>query len=260
MNEANDIDETKMSFMDHLEELRRRLIICSIALGIGFLICYGFSQYLFELLAAPLVKSLPKGDKLIYTALTEAFFTYLKVGLIGGALLASPVIFYQLWRFVSPGLYKHEKRFVIPFVVCSSLLFMGGAFFGYSVVFPVGFKYFLGFSSDYVKALPSMKQYLSFSATLLLGFGLSFELPLVTLLLARMGIVTGDMMRKKRKFAIVAIFVVAAIITPTPDAINQLLMAGPLLVLYEASIILAKVFGKKKTEHKEGKEQKEGHT
>jgi sec-independent protein translocase protein TatC len=257
MNEDNGVNETKMSFMAHLEELRHRLVVSAIAIGVGFLICYGFSKYLFQLLVTPLIKVLPQGDKLIYTSLTEAFFTYLKVGLLGGVLLASPVVFYQLWKFVSPGLYKHERKFVIPFVVSSSLLFMGGAVFGYAVVFPVGFKYFISFSSDYIKALPSVKQYFSFSVTLLMAFGVVFELPLVTLLLARMGVVTPEMMRKKRKYAIVLIFIVAAILTPGPDVISQLMMAGPLLILYEGSIYIARIFGKKKIEDKEGEEPEE---
>jgi len=254
MNEDNGVNETKMSFMAHLEELRHRLVVSAIAIGIGFLICYGFSKYLFQLLVTPLIKVLPQGDKLIYTSLTEAFFTYLKVGLLGGALLACPVVFYQIWKFISPGLYKHEQKLVIPFVVSSSLLFMGGAIFGYAVVFPVGFKYFISFSSDYIKALPSVKQYFSFSVTLLIAFGVVFELPLVTLLLARIGVVTPDLMRKKRKYAIVLIFIVAAFLTPGPDVISQLMMAGPLLILYEGSIYIAKVFGKKKTEEQEGEE------
>ena len=241
----SDTDEMKMSFTEHLEELRRRLVYCAIAVGVGFVVCYGFSKPLFRLLMSPLIKNLPEGSKLIYTALPEMFFTYLKVGILGGVLLVSPFLFYQIWKFVAPGLYANEKKYIVPFVVVSSALFIGGALFGYGVVFPYGFKFFLGFTNEEIQALPSAKQYLSFSVKLLFAFGLVFELPVVTLFLAKMGLVTADIMRRKRKIAIIAIFAGAAIFTP-PDVVTQLMMAVPLLVLYEVSIYIAKIFGRQK--------------
>lgn len=239
-------EDEKLPFTAHLEELRKRLIICFSAVGIGFVISYIFSKSLFEILMQPLLTAMPPEEKLIYTALPEAFFTYLKVAFLAGILLAVPVIMYQLWIFIAPGLYKNEKRLLMPIVFLSSLFFLGGALFGYFVVFPFGFKFFMGFSSDYVRPLPSMKEYLGFSAKLLFAFGIVFELPLFITFLARLGIVDTKFLKAKRKYAILLFFVFAAILTP-PDVITQVMMAGPLIVLYEVSIVGAKLFGKKKT-------------
>lgn len=239
-------EDEKLPFTAHLEELRKRLIICFSAVGIGFVISYIFSKSLFEILMQPLLTAMPPEEKLIYTALPEAFFTYLKVAFLAGILLAVPVIMYQLWIFIAPGLYKKEKRLLTPIVFLSSLFFLGGALFGYFVVFPFGFKFFMGFSSDYVRPLPSMKEYLGFSAKLLFAFGIVFELPLFITFLARLGIVDTKFLKAKRKYAILLFFVFAAILTP-PDVITQVMMAGPLIVLYEVSIVGAKLFGKKKT-------------
>ena len=238
-------EDEKLPFTAHLEELRRRLIICFSAVGIGFVISYIFSKSLFEILMQPLLAAMPPEAKLIYTGLPEAFFTYLKVAFLAGILMAVPVIMYQLWIFVAPGLYDKEKRLLMPIVFLSSLFFLGGALFGYFVVFPFGFKFFMGFASDYVKPLPSMKEYLGFSAKLLFAFGIVFELPLFITFLARLGIVDVKFLKAKRKYAILLFFVFAAILTP-PDVITQVMMAGPLIVLYEVSIVGAKLFGKKK--------------
>jgi len=239
-------EDEKLPFTAHLEELRRRLIICFSAVGIGFVISYIFSKSLFEILMQPLLAAMPPEEKLIYTGLPEAFFTYLKVAFLAGILLAVPVIMYQLWIFIAPGLYEKEKRLLMPIVFLSSLFFLGGALFGYFVVFPFGFKFFMGFASDYVRPLPSMKEYLGFSAKLLFAFGVVFELPLFITFLARLGIVDTKFLKAKRKYAILLFFVFAAILTP-PDVITQVMMAGPLIVLYEVSIVGAKLFGKKKT-------------
>jgi sec-independent protein translocase protein TatC len=240
-------DDEKLPFTTHLEELRRRLIICFSAIGVCFVISYVFSRRLFEILMQPLVAAMPPEEKLIYTGLPEAFFTYLKVAFLAGVLLAVPVIMYQLWMFIAPGLYDKEKRWVFPIVFLSSIFFVGGALFGYFVVFPFGFKFFMGFASDYVRPLPSMKEYLSFSAKLLFAFGIVFELPLFITFLAKLGIVNVELLRTKRKYAILLFFVFAAILTP-PDVITQVMMAGPLILLYEVSILGAKIFGKKEAE------------
>lgn len=237
-------DNEKLPFTAHLEELRRRLIICFAAIGVGFVISYIFSRRVFEILMMPLLSAMPPEEKLIYTGLPEAFFTYLKVAFLAGILLAIPVITYQLWMFIAPGLYDKEKRFVLPIVFLSSIFFVGGALFGYFVVFPFGFKFFMGFASDYVRPLPSMKEYLGFSAKLLFAFGIVFELPLFITFLAKLGIVDVPFLKANRKYAILLFFVFAAILTP-PDVITQILMAGPLILLYEVSIIGARVFGKK---------------
>lgn len=239
-------ENEKIPFTSHLEELRKRLIICAIAVGIGFVASYVFSKRLFEILMTPLLGAMPPEEKLIYTGLPEAFFTYLKVAFLAGLLMAVPVILYQLWMFIAPGLYDKEKRLALPVVFLSSLFFLGGAFFGYFVVFPFGFKFFMGFASDYVRPLPSMKEYLSFSAKLLFAFGVVFELPLFVTFLAKLGIVDVQFLKAKRKYAILLFFVFSAILTP-PDVITQVMMAGPLIILYEVSILGAKVFGKKKS-------------
>jgi len=237
--------DEKKPLMSHLVELRKRLIACAIGVGACFALTYAFSEKLFEILAYPLKANLPEGDRLIYTNLPEMFFVYIKTGLVAAVLLAAPFIFYQVWMFVAPGLYRKEKRYLVPFLLASTLLFVGGALFGYFIVFPFGFRFFLGFSNEYIQALPSVKQYFSLSIKLLLGFGIIFELPVVAFFLSRMGILSADLLRRQRKYALLLIFVVAAILTP-PDVITQLMMAGPLMVLYELSVVIVKVAGKKK--------------
>ena len=249
-------DNDKQPFMTHLEELRRRLITCAIAIGIGFVLCYFFSERLFQILVMPLKANMPAGDRLIFTNLPEMFFTYLKTAFLAGAMLVAPMLFYQLWMFIAPGLYQNEKRFAIPFVVCSTFLFVGGSLFGYFVVFPFGFRFFLGFANETIQALPSVKQYFSFAIKLLLAFGVVFELPVVMFFLARMGLVTSDLLRRKRKYAILLTFVMASILTP-PDVITQLMMAGPLLILYEISIFIAKIAGKRRAAKQALKESAE---
>jgi len=247
-------EDEKIPFTSHLEELRKRMITGFVAIGIGFAISYGFKEKLFEILVEPLTTAMEAGDTLIFTGLPEAFFTYLKVSLLSGIMLAAPVLLYQFWMFVAPGLYKKERHILLPITFLSSLFFVGGALFGYFIVFPWGFKFFLGFATDTIRPLPSMKEYLSFSAKLLLAFGLVFELPLVLTFMARLGIVSVDFLKKNRKYALLIFFAGAAILTP-PDVITQIMMAFPLMLLYEISIVGARVFGKKeKSEKKEEKE------
>ena len=192
----------------------------------------------------PLLQVLPPEESLIFTALPEAFFTYLKVSLLAGIGLASPVIIYQFWRFIAPGLYQKERSAMLPIVLFSTFFFVGGALFGYFVVFPFGFKFFIGFASDNIRAMPSIREYLKFAAKLLFAFGFIFELPLFSFFLARLGLVNAEMLRSKQKYSILIIFMLAAILTP-PDIVTQIMMAGPLLLLYELSIWIAKIFGKK---------------
>jgi sec-independent protein translocase protein TatC len=249
-------DDAKQPFMAHLEELRKRLVACAIAVGVGFVAAYAFSERLFQVLIMPLKAVMPEGERLIFTNLPEMFFTYLKVAFLAGVLLMAPFIFYQLWMFVAPGLYQREKRYVIPFVVASTILFVGGSLFGYFVVFPFGFKFFIGFSNEYVKALPSVKEYFSLSIKLLFAFGIVFELPVVIFFLTKMGMVTPEALRRKRKYAILLAFVVGAILTP-PDVITQFMMAGPLLVLYEIGIVVSMMARKKKEEKLRAEEKGE---
>ncbi len=243
MVEENTAEEEKMPFTAHLEELRKRLVVCFVAVGVGFVLSYGFKEKLFGILVGPLIKVMKPGQALIYTGLPEAFFTFLKVSFLSGLILASPVIIYQFWMFVAPGLYDKEKKLLLPIVMLSTLFFVGGALFGYFIVFPWGFKFFLGFATETIRPMPSMKEYLGFSSKLLLAFGLVFELPLVITFLARLGLVSVDFLKKNRKYAILIFFTGAAILTP-PDVVTQIMMALPLMLLYEISIIGARIFGR----------------
>jgi len=242
-------EEGKAPFTAHLDELRKRLITCFIAVGVGFAICYGFKEKLFQILVQPLLGVMKTDETLIFTGLPEAFFTYLKVALLSGLMLAAPIIIYQFWMFVAPGLYEREKRVMFPIVFLSTFFFVGGSLFGYFIVFPWGFKFFLGFANEHIRALPSMKEYLGFTAKLLLAFGLVFELPLVITFLAKLGLVSVDFLKKNRKYALLLFFAGAAILTP-PDVVTQIMMALPLMLLYEISIVGARIFGRHKVKPK----------
>jgi sec-independent protein translocase protein TatC len=238
------MDEKKLPLTGHLLELRKRLIISFIAVGAGFILCYAFAQSLFDILAAPLIKMMPPGGSLIFTSVAEAFFTYMKVAFIAGLVLSSPVVLYQVWAFVAPGLYRHEKRYVVPFILAGSFAFAIGILFGYVVALPVGFRFLLGYATDFIKPMPSIKEYLSFSIKFLLVFGLVFEFPVALVLLARIGVIDAKMLSRQRKYAILLIFIFAAVVTP-PDLISQVLTALPLMALFELSILLSRLFGKK---------------
>lgn len=235
----------KQPFTAHLEELRSRLIKSFIAVTIGFLASYFFKEQIFQVLTSPLVKVMKEGDHLIYTNLPEAFFTFLKAAFISGIMVASPYLLYQFWMFIAPGLYDKEKRLVLPIMALSTLFFLGGALFGYFVVFPIGFEFFLSFASDTIRPMPSMKAYLGFSSKLLLAFGVAFEMPLVLTFLARLGIVSVPFLKRYRKYAILIFFVGSALLTP-PDVVTQVFMAFPMMLLYELSIVGARLFGRKK--------------
>ena len=243
-----------MGLMDHLSELRSRLVRCCIAVGIGFGICWAVVDPIFDILIQPLLAVLPAGTHAQYTTLPEAFFTRMYIAFVAGVFLASPAIFYQIWAFVSPGLYDEEKRHILPVAFLSAIFFVAGGAFCYFIVFPFAFSFFVSFSTPDIVITPKVSDYLSFVLKLLIAFGLIFEMPIFTLFLARMGIVTAAMMRKGRRYAIVGIFILAAILTP-PDVVSQLLMACPMLLLYEASIGVAAVFGKKRKAPAEARDE-----
>ncbi len=196
--------EQKIPVIEHLTELRDRLIHSFIAVALGFVIAYFFKEKIFTLLTAPLVNVMKETQKgqMIFTGLPEAFFVYLKVSLLAGIVLALPVLFYEFWMFVAPGLYRREKKYLLPAIGLSIIFFCLGACFGYFVVFPYGFAFFLGFATDTIQAMPSMKEYLSFASKMLLAFGFVFELPLILTLMARMGLVTASFLKKNRKYAL----------------------------------------------------------
>lgn len=245
--------ETKMPFLEHLEELRFRILWCLAAIAVGFVVCWIFKEPIFRVFTFPLLDALPQGERIIFTGLPEAFFTYLKLSFLGGVVIAVPVIIYHAWGFLAPGLYEKEKKAFVFIIFSSSIFFVAGSLFGYFVVFPYGFRFFLSFSGDVLRALPTMREYLSLASRLLIGFGLVFELPVVVYFLARLGIVSAAMMRRYRAAAIVIIFTLAALLTP-PDPVTQLMMAGPLWLLYEVSVLVAATVGPKVTAEEEEEE------
>jgi len=240
-------EQSKMPLFQHLEELRSRLLICCLAVVIGFVGSYFFSTRIFEILMRPWINAMPPGQpaKLIYTAPHEAFFVYMKLSFIAGTILAAPVILWQIWKFIAPGLYENEKRYMLPVILCSSFCFLSGVLFGYFVVIPVAFKFFASFASEYITPMLRTTEYLSFANKMLLCFGIAFQLPVFAFFLAKMGVLSADFLKRKRKWAIVLVFIAAAVLTPSPDVVSQLLMAMPLLVLYEASVWIVHFFGGK---------------
>jgi len=237
--------DVRMPLTAHLEELRWRIVRALVAIAIAFGVCYWFADAIFAFLIRPLAHLRPDATLLIGTGVTEAFFTKLKVSFIAALFAASPVIFFQGWRFVAPGLYDSEKRLAVPFAVAASFFFLLGAAFCYAVVFPVGFEFFLAeYASIAVAPQIRISEYLSFASRMLLAFGVTFELPVVTFFLARLGVVTHRTLLGVGRYAIVLIFIVAAVLTPGPDVASQMLMAAPLLVLYALSIGVAYLVGR----------------
>ncbi len=244
--------DVKMPLTEHLQELRWRLIKSLLAIAVGFIACYNFADWLFDFLTRPLLALNASqghaGDvHLIGTGLVEAFFTKLKVSFIAAIFVASPVIFYQGWQFVAPGLYDNEKRYAFPFVLFGTFFFVVGAWFCYWAVLPVGYQFFIQqYATIQVDPQIRISEYLSFTSRMLLAFGATFELPVAVFFLARFGFVTHRMMLSYARYAVLVIFIVAAMLTPGPDVASQLLMATPLLVLYVISIGVAYVFGKER--------------
>lgn len=237
-----------MPLIEHLRELRSRMIKSLIAIGVFTVAAYVVSPKIFQLLMAPLLDVLGEGQTLIYTAPAEAFLTYIKVALITGTFAASPVIIYQIWKFVMPGLYAQERSYALPFVFIASIFFIGGASFGYLVIFPAGYDFFINnFQTDTINAMIKVDSYLKFSTKLLLAFGVSFELPIVILFLAKMGLVTPGFLWRNFKYAVLIMAVASAFFTPA-DAFTMLAMLGPLTLLYLLSIGVAWLFGKKRKE------------
>ena len=240
-----DEGEAPMTLMGHLNELRRRLFRMVIIVILGFVAFYGVAEPIYGYLSAPLKAQLPEGSKLIYTSPAGAFFTYMKVALVASLFGTSPFSFYQLWAFIAPGLYKEEKRAVLPLAFFSSIFFIAGAAFCFFLVFPIAFKFFMGFATDTIVPMISVEEYLGFALKLLIAFGVVFEMPLFAYFLSRFGLLTPDFMRRQRRYAILAIFIIAAILTP-PDVFSQCLMAMPMLLLYEVSIYVSAAAYKKK--------------
>jgi sec-independent protein translocase protein TatC len=245
-DDLEDDDGGRMSFLDHLDELRRRLVAAALSLAVGTLVAFVFINRIFDFIMRPLYEKLPAGSKLIYTEPTEAFMLNVKIALLAGIVIAAPLIMWQLWLFIAPGLYAHEKRFALPFILMASIFFVGGAAFNHYVLFPLAWVFLAGFSTDYMMFMPRIAPVFSLYAMLMLAMGLIFEMPAVILVMARMGLVTAGFLWRQIKYAILIIFILAAVITPTGDPMTQTLMAGPMVALYILSIGLAWAFGKRR--------------
>ena len=239
-------DGGRMSFLDHLDELRRRLVAAALSLAAGTVVAFFFIDRIFTFIMRPLYEKLPAGSKLIYTEPTEAFFLKLKIALLAGVVIGAPLIMLQLWLFIAPGLYAREKRFALPFIVMASIFFVGGAAFNHYILFPIAWVFLAGFSTDYMMFMPRIAPVFSLYAMLMLAMGVIFEMPAVILVLARMGLATAGFLWRNVKYAILIIFIASAVITPTGDPMTQALMAGPMIALYFVSIGLAWIFGKKR--------------
>jgi sec-independent protein translocase protein TatC len=245
--EPEEDDRTaKMSFLEHLDELRRRLISSVVALVGGFLICLFFIGPIKAFVMEPLVRVLPRGGTLIYTEPTEGFMLGMKMAALAGLFLAAPVILWQLWKFIAPGLYAHEKKFAIPFVVFATFFFTAGALFSHYIAFPWAWEFFASFSTEYMTFTPKVGSVFSLYVKMLLAFGVIFQMPTIVFFLARVGGITARFLLKNIKYAILIIFIIAAVLSPGTDVVSQAMMAGPMLVLYLISIVIAWVFGRRK--------------
>ena len=234
----------------HIADLRKRLTISTITVVVMFFACFSFYEPILEWMMAPVKHALPVGTSMIAVEIQETFFTAMKVAFFGGFIISLPVIFWQLWLFLAPGLYDHEKKLVVPFVFFATLMFLLGAAFAYYIVVPIGFDFLIAFGNSVVSVLPSIGKYVGFFTKLMIGFGIAFELPVITFFLAKIGIVNDQMLKDFFRYAVVLIFIISAILTP-PDVISQVLMAAPLLILYGVSIYIAKVFNPAQKEEEE---------
>lgn len=256
----NTYNDQPMPLLDHLIELRQRLLWSVVALAVGFVVCFIFSEELYNFLVDPLAQVMLENDleqgyrRLIFTDLTEVFFTYVKVAFFFGAFITCPIFLTQIWLFVAPGLYRNERKALAPFLIASPILFFTGGALVYYGVFPLAWEFFMSFETSGsgkgevpIQLEPKVNEYLSLVMKLIFAFGLCFQLPVIMTLMARVGLATSEGMRRKRKYAIVGVFVVAAIFTP-PDPLSQISLAVPIILLYEVSIWMARMTERKRAE------------
>jgi len=235
----------RMTLLDHLDELRRRILYSVISILVAFLGSWYFAPQIFHLLEQPFLAAVPEGEKLAFTDLPGPFMLYIKVALLTAIFVSAPVLLAQLWFFLRPGLYRRERRLFVPFVVFTTLFFLGGGYFGYLVAFPMVVKFLLGVGEGF-KQVVTISAYFSMMSKILLGMGLVFEMPMLIFFLARLGVVTAGQLLRWFRWAVLAIFVVAAVITPTPDIATQTVFAVPMILLYLLGIVVAAIFGKKR--------------
>ena len=233
----------KMSFLEHLEELRQRLVRSAVALCVGFAACWGFREQIFHFMTAPLREAGFK-DQFIYTSPADALMLYMKMAFFLGIFVALPYLLWEVWGFISPGLYANEKIYVVPFILFGTLFFVIGALFGHYFLFPSAFSFLGEFGGKDMKFMPKIDEYWSFYSWFLLGLGLVFQIPVVIFVLARLGIVTPRLLLRGWKFAVIGAFVIAAFITPSPDMVNQTMLALPMIGLYVLGVTVAFLFGK----------------
>jgi sec-independent protein translocase protein TatC len=250
----DDDDESpsgKMSFLEHLDELRKRIVNACIGVGVGVVLGFFFIEKIFNFLLTPARQALPPGSTMIYTQPGEAFGLYITVSLIAGAAIASPFIMFQVWMFIAPGLYSNEKKLAIPFVLFSTLGFIAGAAFNHYVAFPFIMVFFASFNSIDLKFLPKLDDVFGLYTKMLIGIGIVFQMPTVVFFLAKMRLVTARFLVKNFKYALLLIFIVAAVITPTGDPMTQAIFAAPMIVLYGISIVVAWIVGPKRIRDEE---------
>lgn len=253
------MENSKLPLTEHLTELRKRILISVAALGIAFLFIFNYSEELFNILTFPLKSEIKFNFtnpflhikektpiSLVFLAPAEAFWMHMKVSFVASFIVALPVIFFQIWKFVSPGLLSNEKKYVIPFLLSSTTLFLAGSLFCFVIILPFAMTFLLGYKTGSLTPMISVGSYIDFCLKFILAFGAIFELPLVIVFLAKFGIVTPGGLAKNRKYAILFSFIAAAILTPTPDAFNQVLMAVPIIILYEIGILLSVIIYRKK--------------
>jgi sec-independent protein translocase protein TatC len=230
-----------MSFLEHLEELRKRIIYSIISVAVGFFVCWGYAERIFGLMQQPIMIALKRNgmpEKLVYLSPTEPFNLYLKIGLMAGVFVAAPFILYQVWMFISPGLYRNERTYVVPFMISTIALFVGGGYFGYKLVYPQALEFLIGYGKQF-QPMITINEYTDLFLTIILGLGAVFELPILVFFMALMGVVTAGWMWRNLRYSILAIFTIAAILTPTTDILNMCVFAAPMIVLYLLSIGIA---------------------
>lgn len=245
-DDEEDAPGAKMSFLEHLDELRRRIVVSLAGVLVGCLVSFAFVGRIYDFIMRPLAAMLPQGSHLVFTEPTEGFVLRLKMAVLAGIVLASPVIIWQVWLFISPGLYAREKRVAVPFIVFGTIGFVLGAAFSHYLAFPVTWRFLASFTNEYTMFMPKIESIFSLYAKMMLGLGIVFQMPTAVYFLARIGVVTARFLFRSFKYAVLIIFLVAAVITPTGDPLTQTLFAAPMILLYLVSIAIAWAFGRKR--------------